>query len=65
MCISYDDQFLFSVSLDGSLFAFRIADKDGRSIKREKDVGYAEEVLVTKSDLEEKVYVHVALHMQE
>ena len=55
MCISYDDQFLFTVGLDGSLFAFRLTDKDGRGLWREKDMNFAEEVLITKSDLEEKV----------
>ena len=55
MRISYDDQFLFSVGQDGSLFAFRVTDKEGRGLKRDKDVTYTEEVLVTKSDLEEKV----------
>ena len=56
MRISYDDQFLFSVGLDGSLFMFRLIDKEGRGLKREKDVSFAEEVLVTKTDMEEKVY---------
>lgn len=54
MKISYDDQFLFSVGQDGSLFIFKVTDKDGRGLKREKDITFAEEVLVTKSDLEEK-----------
>ena len=53
--MSYDDQFLFSVGLDGSLFSFRVVDKEGRGLKREKDITFSEEVLVTKSDLEEKV----------
>ena len=55
MSMSYDDQFLFSVGMDGSLFAFRVVDKEGRGLKREKDITFSEEVLVTKSDLEEKV----------
>ena len=55
MRISYDDRFLFSVGTDGSLLAFRVSDKDGRGIRTEKDIAYAEEVLVTKTDLEEKV----------
>ena len=59
MRMSYDDQFLFSVGQDGSLFAFRVMDKEGRGFKRDKDVAYAEEVLVTKSDLEEKVLDNV------
>ena len=54
MRISYDDQFLFSVGQDGTLFMFKVTDKDGRGLKREKDITFAEEVLVTKSDLEEK-----------
>ena len=55
MRVSYDDRFLFSVGVDGSLLAFRVSDKDGRGIRSEKDVTYSEEVLVTKTDLEEKV----------
>ena len=54
MRISYDDQYLFTVGQDGSLFIFKVTDKDGRGLKREKDITFAEEVLVTKSDLEEK-----------
>lgn len=55
MCISYDDQYLFSVGEDGTLFTFKIMDKEGRLMKREREVTYAEEVLITRSDLEEKV----------
>ena len=55
MRVSHDDQFLFSVGLDGSLLALRLTDKDGRGLKREKDIAFAEEVLVMKTDLEEKV----------
>ena len=54
MKITYDDQYLITVSDDASLFIHKIADKEGRG-KREKDVTYAEEILITKSDLEEKV----------
>lgn len=57
MRISYDDQFLFTVGMDGSLFAFKVTDKEGRGLKREKDITYAEEVLVARSDLEEKVVI--------
>ena len=53
---SFDDSLLFCVSDDGCLFVFDVRDKEVRAgVKREKDpVGFAEEVLVTKSDLEEK-----------
>ena len=57
MRISYDDNYLFSVAADGSLFCYRVADKDGRTYRKDKDVAYAEEVLVTKSDMEELVYM--------
>lgn len=57
MRISYDDQFLFSVGMDGSLFIFKVIDKEGRGLKREKDIAFSEEVLVTKTDLEEKVII--------
>ncbi|XP_066926478.1 cilia- and flagella-associated protein 57-like [Clytia hemisphaerica] len=53
MRISYDDQYLITVSEDCCLFVYKISDKEGRG-KRDRDVPYAEEVLITKSDLEEK-----------
>jgi cilia- and flagella-associated protein 57 len=55
MRISYDDQYLFTTSEDGCLFVFKIADKDEqRGIKKEKVTVFADEILITKSDLEEK-----------
>ena len=55
MKISFDDQYLFTCSNDGSLIVWKITDKEGRSMKRDKEVPYSEEILVTKTDLEEKV----------
>ena len=57
--ISHDDNLLFCVSEDSCLFVFDVRDKDGRATsnfnKREKDsIIFSEEVLVTKSDLEDK-----------
>ena len=41
---------------DGTLFSFRVNDREGRGMKtRERESAYAEEVLVTRADLEEKV----------
>ena len=37
------------------MMIWKIQDKEGRGIKRDKEIGYAEEILITKSDLEEKV----------
>lgn len=53
--LSHDDQYLFSAGEDGSLFIFRTQDKEARGLKRDRDISYAEEILITKSDLEEKV----------
>ncbi|KAJ3190576.1 Cilia- and flagella-associated protein 57 [Irineochytrium annulatum] len=52
--VSYDDQYLFSSSEDGCLYVFKISDKEGRGLKRDREIVYADEILVTKSDLEEK-----------
>lgn len=55
MVITFDDQFLLTVSEDGCLLIWKIIDKEGRALKREKEIVYAEEILITKLDLEEKV----------
>eukprot|EP01135_Chromosphaera_perkinsii_P003926 Nk52_evm27s262 gene=Nk52_evmTU27s262 len=54
MVISHDDQFLFTASEDCSVYVFKIADKEGRGLKRDKDNVWSDEVLITKSDLDEK-----------
>jgi WD40 repeat protein len=54
LCLSYDDQYMFSVGEDGSMFVFKVTEKDGRGIKRDREIVYSEEILITKSDLEEK-----------
>jgi len=58
MRITYDDQFLVTVSEDGCIVLWRIQDTDGRGKKSDKDVffcSYTKEVLITRTDLEEKV----------
>jgi hypothetical protein len=57
MRMSFDDQYMFTVGEDASLFIYKATDKEGRGLKRDKDIVYAEEILITKSDLEEKVRV--------
>nr|CAB3267722.1 WD repeat-containing protein 65 [Phallusia mammillata] len=54
MKITYDDQFLVTVSEDACLAIWRVSDKEGRGVKHDREVPYAEEILITKSDLEEK-----------
>uniref|UniRef100_H2ZKC6 Cilia- and flagella-associated protein 57 n=1 Tax=Ciona savignyi TaxID=51511 RepID=H2ZKC6_CIOSA len=55
MKITYDDQYLVTVSEDACLMIWRVSDKEGRGVKHDREVPYAEEILITKSDLEEKV----------
>lgn len=55
MVITYDDQFLLTVSEDGCLLIWKIIDKEGRGLKSNKHIVHTEEILITKSDLEEKV----------
>uniref|UniRef100_K7FI18 Cilia and flagella associated protein 57 n=2 Tax=Pelodiscus sinensis TaxID=13735 RepID=K7FI18_PELSI len=61
MSITSDDQFLLTISEDGCLLIWKVYDKEGRGLKREKEVGYAEEVLITKTDMEEKTQVMLEL----
>jgi len=55
MKVTFDDLYLVTVSEDSTIMMWKIQDREGRTLKREKDVGWAEEILITKSDLEEKV----------
>ena len=53
--ITADDAYLFSVAEDSTVYIFDVRDKEGRSAKRDKEMmAFAEEILVTKTDLEEK-----------
>lgn len=57
MRLSHDDSMLFCVSDDGCMSVFDIKDKDGHALKKsskEPTMPFAEEVLVTKADMEEK-----------
>ncbi len=51
MALSYDESILFTVGSDGSFFIFDVKE-DGRTTKRETT--YAEEILISKVDLDEK-----------
>lgn len=54
MKITFDDLYLVTVSEDSTVMMWKIQDREGRTLKREKDIGWAEEILITKSDLEDK-----------
>lgn len=55
MMVTYDEQFLLTVSEDGCLLMWKLIDKDGRRLTVNRQIVHAEEILVTKADLEEKV----------
>ncbi len=57
MKVTSDDAVLFTASDDGSLYVFDVRDRDAAraAVKREQErLPWAEEVLVTRSELEEK-----------
>jgi len=54
MKITFNDEYMITGADDGSIILWKIQDKEGRSIKRDKETTYAEEILITKTDLEEK-----------
>ncbi|KFO93144.1 WD repeat-containing protein 65, partial [Buceros rhinoceros silvestris] len=54
MSVTNDDLFLLTASEDGSVFIWKVFDEGGGILKQEKKVEYAEEVLIMRSDIEEK-----------
>ncbi|XP_034387977.1 cilia- and flagella-associated protein 57 [Cyclopterus lumpus] len=64
MVITFDDQFLLTVSEDGCLLMWKVIDKEGRGLKSNRQIVHTEEILVTKSDLEEKTQNMLELKMR-
>ncbi len=59
MKVTYNDDYMITVSEDATVMVWRVSDKEGRGLKRgDKELGWAEEILITKTDLEEKVISH-------
>uniref|UniRef100_A0A3P8WGP1 Cilia and flagella associated protein 57 n=1 Tax=Cynoglossus semilaevis TaxID=244447 RepID=A0A3P8WGP1_CYNSE len=67
MVITFDDQFLLTASEDGCLLIWKIIDKEGRGLKNSRHVIHTKEILVTKSDLEEKTQnmLELKMHLEE
>jgi hypothetical protein len=42
--ISYDDQYLFSVSEDGCLYVYKISEKEESGLKKERILAFSDEV---------------------
>ncbi|XP_053248726.1 cilia- and flagella-associated protein 57 isoform X3 [Podarcis raffonei] len=61
MSITADDQFLLTSAEDGCIFIWKVYDKEGRGLKRERDVPYSDEVLITRTDMEEKTQIMLEL----
>lgn len=59
MVITFDGQFLLTVSEDGCMLIWKIIDKEGRALKSNRQIVHTEEVLITKADLEAKVCICV------
>lgn len=55
MTITNDDQFLLTASEDGCIFIWKVHDKEGGGLKGEQELQCAEEVLIMRSDIDEKV----------
>ena len=57
--MTYEDEFVASIGDDGLVILWKL--QEISISKKEREIVYAEEILITKSDLEEKV-AHTALH---
>ncbi|CAJ1051853.1 cilia- and flagella-associated protein 57 isoform X1 [Xyrichtys novacula] len=64
MAITFDEQLLLTVSEDGCLLMWKIIDKEGRGLRSNRQIIHTEEILVTKSDLEEKNQNMLELRMR-
>lgn len=56
MRITLNDEYLVTVSDDSSIMVWLLQERDGRNIKMDREVSWAEEVLITRTDLEDKVW---------
>ncbi|KAI8611737.1 WD40-repeat-containing domain protein [Chytriomyces sp. MP71] len=60
--VSCDDTMLFSAGEDGTVYLFKVMDRSERGIKKERAGAlFSDEILITKSDLEEKTVVMAEL----
>ncbi|KAK9404362.1 cilia- and flagella-associated protein 57 [Crotalus adamanteus] len=59
--ITSDDQFLLTSAEDGCIIIWKVYDKEGRGLKREREVPYSDEVLITRTDMEEKSQIMLEL----
>ncbi|XP_010005021.1 PREDICTED: WD repeat-containing protein 65 [Chaetura pelagica] len=67
MFITNDDLFLLTASEDGCIFIWKVHDKRDGILECEKEAEYAEEVLILKSDIDEKsqTILDLQIHVKE
>lgn len=64
MCITYDNQFLFTGSEDGSLAFIQVVDRDGRKKDQIAQVQYTVETMYSKEE-REKIIKSITLMKNE
>ncbi|CAK9808395.1 Cilia- and flagella-associated protein 57 [Anthophora plagiata] len=63
IALSYNEQFLISTGIDGHLCIWKINYPEGKG-KIGKEIGYTNEVLISKGDLEEKIQTIIDLKLR-
>ena len=59
MKMTHDDRYMMTVSDDYCVILWKVIDRDGRGKKVDRELAYSQEILIPKSDLQEKVcYCH-------
>ncbi|CAM9343742.1 unnamed protein product [Lampetra planeri] len=64
MVITYDDRFLLTASEDSCLIIWKMVNKDDQEVRSNSQMMHIEEVLITKSDLEEKSQTLLEMKMR-
>ncbi|ORY73038.1 WD40 repeat-like protein [Neocallimastix californiae] len=55
ICTSADDKYLFSAGMDGTIYMYKIYDKETKVTQRKKEEILSDEILVSRTDAEEQV----------
>ncbi|XP_036382764.1 cilia- and flagella-associated protein 57-like [Megalops cyprinoides] len=63
MVVTFDDQFLVTISEDRCLLIWKLVWKK-HGLKRDKEIPYLEEILISKSDMEEKFKTMLQLEIR-
>ena len=58
MKMTHDDRYMVTASDDYCAVLWKVIDRDGRGKKVDREIAYSQEILIPKSDLQEKVFCH-------